>query len=48
MEIKLAEDGELTPDVIARLESLPPINLYRLLAIVPDALVPWADLIGRT
>ena len=45
MDIELAEDRDLPPDVLARLKSLPPISIYRLLAIVPESLIPWTDLI---
>jgi hypothetical protein len=44
-EITPAEDRELPVDVLKRLESLPPINIYRLLAIVPGSQVPWTDLV---
>jgi alkylhydroperoxidase family enzyme len=46
MEITPADDRELPVDVLERLKSLPPINIYRLLAIVPRALIPWTDLVG--
>jgi alkylhydroperoxidase family enzyme len=46
VDIELADDRDLPPDVLARLKSLPPISIYRLLAIVPQSLVPWTDLIG--
>lgn len=44
MNVELPEDGELPADVLARLKSLPQINIYRLLAIVPQSLIPWTDL----
>jgi alkylhydroperoxidase family enzyme len=46
VDITPAEDRDLPPDVLARLKSLPPISIYRLLAIVPQSLIPWTDLIG--
>jgi alkylhydroperoxidase family enzyme len=46
MDIELAEDRDLPPDVLARLQSLPPISIYRLLAIVPQSLIPWTDLVA--
>jgi alkylhydroperoxidase family enzyme len=46
MEITPAEDRELPADVLERLKALPQINIYRLLAIVPSALIPWTDLVG--
>jgi alkylhydroperoxidase family enzyme len=44
VEVPLPEDRELPPDVLARLKSLPPISIYRLLTIVPQFLTPWTDL----
>jgi alkylhydroperoxidase family enzyme len=44
-EITPADDRETAADDLQRLKSLPPINIYRLLAIVPGALPPWADLV---
>jgi alkylhydroperoxidase family enzyme len=46
MEIEFARDDELPADVLARLQAVPPISIYRLLAIVPQALIPWTDLIA--
>ena len=46
MDIEPAEDRDLPSDVLARLQSLPPISIYRLLAIVPDSLIPWTDLVA--
>lgn len=46
MEIEFARDEDLPADVLARLEALPPISIYRLLAIVPQSLIPWTDLIA--
>jgi hypothetical protein len=44
VDVHLPEDRELLPDVLARLKSLPPISIYRMLAIVPQSLIPWSDL----
>jgi alkylhydroperoxidase family enzyme len=44
VDVHLPEDRELPPDVLARLKSLPPISIYRMLAIVPQSLIPWTDL----
>lgn len=44
MDVQMPEDRELPSDVLARLKSLPPISIYRLLAIVPQSLIPWTDL----
>jgi alkylhydroperoxidase family enzyme len=46
MDIALAEDADLPPDVLTRLQPVPPISIYRLLAIVPQSLIPWTDLVG--
>src|SRR5262245_41877784 len=46
VDVAMPDDSELPPDVVAKLHSLPPININRLLAIVPGALAPWADLIS--
>jgi alkylhydroperoxidase family enzyme len=46
VDITPAEDRDLPPDVLARLQSVPPISINRLLAIVPQSLIPWTDLIG--
>ena len=46
MEITPADDRDLPAEERARINALPPINIYRLLAIVPGALVPWTDLIA--
>jgi alkylhydroperoxidase family enzyme len=44
MEVRMPEDRELSPEVLARLKSLPRISIYRLLAIVAQSVVPWTDL----
>jgi len=46
VEVPMPEDSDLPSDVVAKLHSLPPINIYRLLAIVPRSLTPWTDLVG--
>ena len=46
MDIPLVADDEVPEDVRARLHAVPPINIYRLLAIVPRAVIPWTDLVG--
>ncbi len=46
MDIEQPDVSELPPDVLARLQSLPTISIYRLLAIVPQSLIPWTDLIA--
>lgn len=44
MDVQMPEDRDLPPEVLARLRLLPPISIYRLLAIVPHSVVPWTDL----
>jgi hypothetical protein len=46
VDVSMPEDSDLPSDVIAKLHSLPPISIYRLLAIVPRSLTPWTDLVG--
>lgn len=46
MEITPPDDRDLRAEERERLQTLPDINIYRLLAIVPGALGPWADLIA--
>jgi alkylhydroperoxidase family enzyme len=46
VEVAMPDDSQLPPDVVAKLHSLPPISIYRLLAIVPHSLTPWTDLVG--
>ena len=42
--VDLPEDSEIPEPALQRLRSVPPINIYRLLAVVPQAVVPWTDL----
>src|SRR5437764_7467490 len=42
--VDLPEDSEIPEPALQRLRSVPPINIYRLLGIVPQAVVPWTDL----
>ena len=46
MDVHMPDDGELPPDVVARLKALPPISIYRMLANVPQSVIPWSDLVG--
>jgi alkylhydroperoxidase family enzyme len=46
MEITPANASNLPPEERERLTSLPPINIYGLLANVSGALIPWTDLVG--
>jgi 4-carboxymuconolactone decarboxylase len=45
VDVTMPEDAELSDDVLVRLHSAPPISIYRLPSIVPQALVPWTDLV---
>lgn len=42
--VDLPEDAEIPEVALQRLRALPPINIYRLLGIVPQSVVPWTDL----
>jgi alkylhydroperoxidase family enzyme len=46
MEITPADDHNVRPEDLERLQTLPPINIYRLLANIPGALIPWSDLVA--
>jgi alkylhydroperoxidase family enzyme len=46
MEITPADERTVAPEDLERLKALPPINIYRLLANIPGALVPWSDLVA--
>ena len=43
--VELPDDAEIPEPALQRLQSLPPINIYRLLGIVPQAVIPWTDLV---
>jgi hypothetical protein len=40
VDVPMPEDSDLPSDVVAKLRSLPPISIYRLLAIVPGSVTP--------
>ena len=42
--VDLPRDEEIPGPALTRLRSLPPINIYRLLGIVPQAVLPWTDM----
>jgi alkylhydroperoxidase family enzyme len=42
--VDLPEDAEIPGASLERLRALPPINIYRLLGIVPQSVIPWTDL----
>ena len=44
--VDLPKDADIPEPALQRLRSLPPINIYRLLGIVPQAVIPWTDLTG--
>lgn len=42
--VDLPEDAEIPEAALERLRDLPQINIYRLLGLVPQSVVPWTDL----
>ena len=44
--LHLPVDAELPQEVVDCLHSLPPISIYRQLALAPQFLIPWADLVN--
>ena len=44
-KIPLPADESLPVDVAARLNSLPPINVYRMIANAPQCVIPWTDMV---
>jgi alkylhydroperoxidase family enzyme len=42
--VDLPEDAEIPEAALERLRELPSINIYRLLGIVPQAVLPWTDM----
>jgi alkylhydroperoxidase family enzyme len=42
--VDLPEDEEIPKDALERLRALPPINIYRLLGLVPQSVLPWTDM----
>lgn len=44
--IPLLKDEEIRPDVLQRLKEKPPINIYRMLAHIPEVTGPFLDLIA--
>jgi 4-carboxymuconolactone decarboxylase len=44
--IPLPENDAITGDDRALLESLPPLNIYRLLMNVPGVITPWITMVG--
>jgi alkylhydroperoxidase family enzyme len=42
--VDLPEDAEIPEDALERLRALPPINIYRLLGLVPQSVIPWTDM----
>jgi alkylhydroperoxidase family enzyme len=43
--VDLPDDSEIPEPALQRLRAVPPINIYRLLGIVPQSVVPWTDLV---
>jgi alkylhydroperoxidase family enzyme len=44
LALPLPKDSDLPEDVVARLRSLPAINIYRMLGHAPQTVIPWTDL----
>ena len=42
--VDLPEDAEIPEAALRRLRALPPINIYRLLGLVPQSVIPWTDM----
>lgn len=42
--VDLPKDEEIPEDALERLRARPPINIYRLLGLVPQSVVPWTDM----
>ena len=42
--VDLPVDEEIPEPALTRLRSVPPINIYRLLGIVPQSVIPWTDM----
>jgi 4-carboxymuconolactone decarboxylase len=42
--VDLPPDEEIPEPALTRLRSLPPLNVYRVLGIVPESVVPWTDM----
>lgn len=45
MRFPLPKDADLPGDVAERLRTLPPINVYRMIANAPKCLIPWTDMV---
>lgn len=43
--LTLPTNSELPQDVAQRLDQLPPINVYRMIANAPSCLIPWTDMV---
>jgi alkylhydroperoxidase family enzyme len=42
--VDLPSDEEIPEPALTRLRSLPPLNVYRVLGIVPESVIPWTDM----
>jgi alkylhydroperoxidase family enzyme len=42
--VDLPSDDEISEPALTRLRSLPPLNVYRVLGIVPQSVIPWTDM----
>ncbi len=43
--LELPKNKELPQDVAERLDALPAINVYRMIANAPSCLIPWTDMV---
>lgn len=43
--LPLPKDEEIRKDVLEKIKTLPPVSIFRLLAIVPECFFPWIDLV---
>ncbi|KTD63660.1 carboxymuconolactone decarboxylase [Legionella santicrucis] len=44
--IPLPQDNELPPETVDLLNSLPPLNIHRLLTLAPNTHKPWLDFVA--
>ena len=44
--ILLPEDQDIPENLLARLKQNPPINIYRLLTLLPECFDPWLDMVN--
>jgi alkylhydroperoxidase family enzyme len=44
--IPLPDDDDISAELVAKLSEFPQLNIIRLLALVPECLQPWMDLVA--